>query len=57
MNVPYFRPSIGEQEKTAVNAVLNRVTVSPDTPGRKGTRDRALRMEALRQRTKFDWRL
>ncbi|HYL77346.1 MAG TPA: DegT/DnrJ/EryC1/StrS aminotransferase family protein [Bryobacteraceae bacterium] len=23
MNVPYFRPSIGEQEKSAVNAVLN----------------------------------
>jgi hypothetical protein len=46
-----------DRRRAAVKAVLNRVTVSPDTPGRKKSRDRALRMEALRQRTEFDWRI
>ena len=46
-----------DRRRAAVKAVLNRVTVSPDTPGRKGTRDRALRLEALRRRTDLDWRL
>jgi hypothetical protein len=46
-----------DRRRAAVKAVLNRVTVSPDSPGRKGSRDRALRMEALRQQTEFDWRL
>ena len=46
-----------DRRRAAVKAVLNRVTVSPDSPGRKGSRDRALRMEALRQRTEFDLRL
>lgn len=46
-----------DRRRAAVKAVLNPVTVCPDTPGRRGTRDRALRMGALRQRTEFDWRL
>jgi hypothetical protein len=46
-----------DRRRAAVKAVLHRVTVSPDTPGRKGTQNRALRMDALRQRTQFDWRL
>ena len=43
-----------DRRSAAVKAVLNRVTVSPETPGRKGTRDRALRMNALRQWMEFD---
>jgi hypothetical protein len=46
-----------DRRRAAIKAVLDRVTVSPDIPGRKGSRDRMLRMEALRQRTEFDWRL
>ena len=46
-----------DRRRAAVKAVLNQVTVSPDIPGRRGTRNRALRMDALRQRTEFDWRL
>lgn len=46
-----------DRRRAAVKAVLNRVTVNPDTPGRKGSRNRALRMDALRERTEFDWRL
>jgi len=46
-----------DRRRAAVKAVLNRVTVGPDTPGRRGTRNRALRVDALRQRTEFDWRL
>jgi DNA invertase Pin-like site-specific DNA recombinase len=46
-----------DRRRAAVKAVLSQVIVSPDTPGRKGTRNRALRLEALRQRTDLDWRL
>ena len=46
-----------DRRRAAVKAVLSQVIVSPDIPGRKGTRDRVLRLEALRQRTDFDWRL
>ena len=46
-----------DRRRAAVRAVLNRVTVSPDTPGRKGSRDRALRMEALRQQPNSTGRL
>jgi len=46
-----------DRRRAAIKAVLSQVTVSPDIPGRKGTRNRALRVEALRQRTEFDWRL
>lgn len=46
-----------DRRRAAVKAVLNQVTVNPDTPGRRGTRNRALRIDALRQRTEFDWRL
>ncbi len=46
-----------DRRRAAIKAVLSQVAVSPDTPGRKGTRNRALRVEALRQRTEFDWRL
>jgi DNA invertase Pin-like site-specific DNA recombinase len=46
-----------DRRRAAVKAVLNQITVSPDTAGRKGTRNRALRIDALRQRTQFDWRL
>jgi DNA invertase Pin-like site-specific DNA recombinase len=46
-----------DRRRAAVKAVLSQVTVSPNTPGRKRTRDRVLRLEALRQRTRLDWRL
>ena len=46
-----------DRRRAAIKAVLSQVTVSPDTPGRTGTRNRALRIEALRRRTQFDWRL
>jgi hypothetical protein len=46
-----------DRRRAAVKAVLNRVTIGPDGSGGKGLRDRALRMDALRQRTEFDWRL
>ena len=45
------------RRRAAVKAVLSQVTINPDTPGRRGTRDRALRIDALRQRAQFDWRL
>jgi site-specific DNA recombinase len=40
-----------DRRRAAVKAVLSQVPVSPDTPGRRGTRNRALRVDALRQRT------
>jgi hypothetical protein len=46
-----------DRRRAAVNAVLNRVTISPGTPGQRGTRNRALLVETIRRRVQFDWRL
>jgi hypothetical protein len=35
---------------------IRQITIHPDTSNRN-TRNRTLRLEALRQRTEFDWRL
>ncbi len=46
-----------DRRRAAVKAVLNQVTVGPVGGDRRGTRNRALRLEALRRRTDLDWRL
>ena len=45
-----------DRRRAAIKAVLNQITIHPDTSSRN-TRNRALRVEALRRRTEFDWRL
>jgi hypothetical protein len=45
-----------DRRRAAVKAVLNRVTVNPAGSSAYGTRDRKLMLQAVRERTEFDWR-
>jgi site-specific DNA recombinase len=45
-----------DRKRAAVKAVLNRVTVNPAAIRAYGIRDRELILQAVRERTEFDWR-
>jgi site-specific DNA recombinase len=45
-----------DRKRAAVKSVMNRVTVNPAASRAYGIRDRGLMLQAVRDRTEFDWR-
>ena len=45
-----------DRRRAAVKSVLNRVVVNPAATRAYGIRDRGLMLQAVRERTEFDWR-
>ena len=45
-----------DRRRAAVKSVLNRIVINPAASRAYGTRDRGLMLQAVRDRTEFDWR-